>query len=90
MEFKMEQYRSTEKLSTRLNEPLVTSLGLGELRKAGLAEGRSVPHLQHTVSHHFCKHGGPELVERLALQVGVRCPLDQLLQVLPYHGSTLR
>lgn len=67
-----------------------SSLGLGELCKAGLAEGCSVPHLQHTVPHHLCKHGGPELVKSLALQVGVWRPLDQLLEVLLYCGSSLR
>lgn len=48
-----------------------SSLGLRELCKAGLAEGLWVPHLQHAVPHHLRKHGGPELVESLALQIGV-------------------
>lgn len=66
------------------------SLGLRELCKAGLAEGCSVPHLQHTVPHHLCKHGGPQLVESLALQVGVWCSSYQLLEILLYHGGSLR
>lgn len=47
------------------------SLGLGDLCKAGLAEGGSVPHLQHTVPHHLCKHGGPELVQSLLFKIGI-------------------
>lgn len=50
---------------------LNSSLGVRELCKAGLAEGGTVPHLQHTVPHHLGEHGGPEIVEHLALLVGV-------------------
>lgn len=67
-----------------------SSLGLGKSGKAGLAEGCSVPHLQYTVPHHLHKHGRPQLVQCLALQIGVRRPLHQLLEVLLCHGGPLR
>lgn len=44
-----------------------SSLGLRELWQTGLSKRCSVPHLQHTVSHHLRKHRGPEPVEGLAL-----------------------
>lgn len=69
---------------------LTLSFGVRELCKAGLAEGCTVPHLQHAVPHHLREQGGPEVVEHLALLMGVRRPLDQLLEVLLDHGSALR
>lgn len=83
---------STGVVVCRSFQPLVLSLSFGvrELCKAGLAEGGTVPHLQHAVPHHLCEQGGPEVVEHLALLIGVRCPLDQLLEVLLDRGGALR
>lgn len=69
---------------------LTLSFGVRELCKASLAKGGTVPHLQHAVPHHLREQGGPEVVEHLALLVGVRRPLDQLLEVLLDHGGALR
>lgn len=48
-----------------------SSLAVRQLCKAGSAEGCSVLHVQHAVSDHLCKHGGPELVKSFTFEVGV-------------------
>lgn len=63
---------------------------LGQLGKAGLAEGRSVAHLQHAVAHHFCEHGGPQAVQGLALHVGLGCLAHQILKVEVHSGGATR
>lgn len=61
----------------------------GERVEAGACVRRGVPGLQHAVSHHLDKNGGPELVQRFCLHAGAGGRVHESSQVLIHRGAAL-